>query len=142
MPIFRSAFSKRQEFHCPSGEKDFPIFEYDDTGELIMTEKKENVFEKIQSFEEEVLLKNIIQRCGLTGETLLASPENFGDSTVLPQTLLEAKQQSQKVQGFVDSLSDEDLDLLNSKGFDDFILAKIAALSANKEVKKESDDNE
>lgn len=144
MPEFRSAYSERVQFHCSSGDREFPIFQLNDVGEVIDSGKKENVFDKIQSYEDNVLLSNIIKRCGLTGESLSASPENFGDTTVLPKSLLDLKQSQDRVQGFVDSLSKSDLDLLNEKGFDEFISAKIAAkISAQTaDQKKEGDDNE
>lgn len=144
MPKFRSSFSDRVQFHCSSGEKEFPIFCLNEEGEVIDSGKKENVFAKIQTFEDDVLLSNIIKRCGLTGETLLPSSENYGDTTVLPTSLLDLKQSQGKVQDFVDSLSKSDLDLLNDKGFDEFISSKISALIAekNSDVKKDGDSNE
>jgi len=146
MAEFRSAFSDRVRCYCSSGSKEFPIFELDEKGDVVDTGKKENVWNKIQSYEDEVLLKNIIRRCGLTGETLEAKPEAFGDSTVLPKSLLDLKQSQDRVQGFVDSLSKSDLDLLNDKGFDEFISAKIAEKlsnqSADSNIVKEGGKNE
>lgn len=146
MPKFRSAFSDRVRCYCCSGSREFPIFELNEKGDVVDTGKKENVWDKIQSFEDEVLLKNIIRRCGLTGETLEAKLEAFGDSTVLPKSLLELKQSQDRIQGFVDSLSKSDLDLLNDKGFDEFISVKIAEKLSNQSTDsntaKEGDKNE
>lgn len=133
---------KRERFYCSSGDKEFPIFEYNEDGELVDTGRKENVYDKIQSYKDEVLLENIIKRCGLTGETLEAPKEAFGDSTVLPQSLLELKQNGQKVQSFVDSLSDDDLKSLNDKGFDAFLLDKLQAMKAKEQDNKGVNDNE
>lgn len=133
---------KHERYHSCSGNKEFPIFEYNEDGELVDSGKKENVYEKIQSYKDEVLLENIIKRCGLTGETLEAPKECFGDTTVMPKSLLELKQSGQKVQSFVDSLSDSDLILLNEKGFDAFILSKIADAKKASEKKDEVSDHE
>lgn len=141
--LFRTLSSDRVRIHCSSGEKEFPIFQLNDDGEVVESGKMENIDAKIQSFKDEVLLENIIKRCSVTGETLEAAKQYFGDSRVLPKSMLEAKIQQNNIQGFVDSLSENDLSLLNEKGFDAFLSSKIEALKSKpQEVKQEVSDNE
>jgi len=132
---------KRADIMSPAGSPTFPLFEENGDREVVMTDKVKNVFEEIQSHKDDCLLENIIRRASVSGESLVAPLETFGDTTQLPQSILEAHDQRQKVQSFVDGLSDGDLSLLNDKGFDGFLAAKIAEMQANKEV-KESDGNE
>ena len=137
---FRLPFEKSVKVFSSVGSKEAPIYEYNEEGELVLTDKKDNVYARIQSFKDEVLLENIIKRCALTGETLSAPEDCFGDSRMLPKDLLDLKQQGQKVQSFVDKLSDDDLQSLNEKGFDAFLMDKISALKEKKvveEVKKD-----
>lgn len=128
--IFRTAYGPKETVYSPVGEKEFPIYELDGDGNLVDTGKKTNVDAAIQSHKDSVLLENIIRRCSVTGETLSAPQECFGDSRVLPQSLLDAKIKSNRIQAFVDGLSDSDLALLNEKGFDEFLSSKIAAAAS------------
>lgn len=125
MPTFVSAFSKHKVLTCPSGEPNIPIFEYDENGELVDTGKTRNIDAEIQSHKDEVLLSKIIERSALTGETLAAPVECFGDATVLPKDLLDAHNRGQQVQSFVDSLSDDQLKILNDQGFDALVLSVL-----------------
>lgn len=142
MSSIRTAMSPRVRVFCDAGDPELPIFALNDQGEVIDTGKKKNTDKEIQSHKDEVLLSKIIERCGFTGETLIAPPECFGDASQLPKDLLDAHQKGQQVQRFVDSLDDNQLNLLNEKGFDALVLSvlekkKEAADSAASEVKKD-----
>lgn len=137
MSKFRTAYSKRERFEAPVGTHEVPTFGFDNDGELVVNGKT-NLFAEIQSHECETLLSNIIERCRLTGETLLAPDSAFGDSTTMPQSLVDLQDQVNKVESFTASLSADDLELIRSKGFDEYINVKIAAATAAKsEVKQD-----
>lgn len=141
--MIKTALSSRsQRYFCDSGTHEVPVFGLDDNGDVIITGSTD-LFAQIQSHKDEVLLDKIIARCALTGETLTCSDDSFGDSTILPKDLLEAKTQALKVDSFKSGLSSEDLSFLMEKGFDDFLKYKIeqaqsaAQSSAQSEVKDE-----
>ena len=139
MPTFTSAFSKHKVLTCPAGEPNIPIFEYDENGELVDTGKTRNIDAEIQSHKDEVLLSKIIERCGLTGETLVAPVECFGDATALPKDLLDAHNRGQQVQSFVDSLSDDQLKILNDQGFDALVLSVLDKKKADQSAAGQSE---
>lgn len=141
--MVKTALSPRSErFYCDIGTHDIPVFGLDENGEVVVTGSTD-LFAQIQSHKDEVLLDKIIARCALTGETLTCSDEAFGDSTILPKDLLDAKNQALKVDSFKSGLSSDDLSFLMEKGFDDFLKYKIeqaqsaAQSSAQSEVKDE-----
>lgn len=142
MPKFRTSFSERVRKYAGSGCPETPVFEFDENGELVDTGRKINTDAEIQSHKDEVLLSKIIERCGLTGESLLAPVESFGDATLMPRSILEAHEQAQRVQFFVNGLSDDDLKSLNEIGFDAFISEKIKAAAQKTVAAKEQSDHE
>lgn len=133
MSKFRTSSSERVRFQCDSGSHEVPTFEFDETGELVVSGKTD-LFAQIQSFKEDVLLDKILLRCSLTGESLMAPPEAYGDATVFPKDLLEAKQMSTGVDRFKSSLSSEDLSYLLDKGFDEFIKFKVSQAQSSESV--------
>lgn len=124
MSKFRTASSERVRFQADSGTREVPTFQFDDSGELIVSGKTD-LFAQIQSFKDDVLLDKILLRCSLSGESLEAPAEAFGDATILPKDLLEAKTMSNNVDSFKSSLSKDDLSMLLDKGFDEFIKFKV-----------------
>lgn len=134
---FPNPFSPRR-MTTPSGSDLFPEFVEKEQDVLERTGKMTNVYQKIQTYKDEVLLENILKRCLETGESLsVVAPSNYGDTTKLPKSLLEAHDQMQKADSFVNSLSEEDQSFLMEKGFDAFLADKIQKMQASKEDKKE-----
>lgn len=125
--LYRTGSSERVRFFSPVGTHDVPEFGFDDDGELVVTGQTD-LFKSIQAFEAESDLAKIVERCRLLGTDLSAPVEAFGDSTQLPKSLLEVQDQVNRVQEFTNSLSQEDLQVLSSKGFDQFIADKLAAI--------------
>lgn len=128
--LFKTAYGPKETVFSPQGDNEFPVFELNADGEVVDSGKKTDVNALIQTYKDGVLLENIIRRASMTGESFVAPSDCFGDSRVLPKDLLDAKLHSQRVQSFVDGLSDSDLALLNEKGFDEFLTSKIAAAAA------------
>lgn len=123
----------------PSGSDLFPEFVEKEQDVFEPTGKMTNVYKKIQTYKDEVLLENILKRCLETGETLsVVAPSNFGDTTKMPKTLLEAHDQLQKADSFVNSLSEDDQSFLMEKGFDAFLSDKIKKMQSSQEVKAQS----
>lgn len=129
------------QYVSPSGETVDHVFRFNEKHELVDTGKTVDIQKQIDSYLDDVLIEKIVQRSLMTGESFEASPEMFGDATKIPKSLLELQQEGQKVQNFVDGLSDSDLSRLNEVGFDSFMKEKIEAraaeLAAQKAAKSE-----
>lgn len=136
MSKFRTSSSDRIRFQADPGTREVPTFQFDENGDLVVSGKTD-LFAQIQSFKDDVLLDKILLRCSLTGDSFEASADAFGDATVLPKDLLEAKTMSNNVDSFKSTLSQDDLSLLLEKGFDEFLKFKIAQQSTAAEVKSE-----
>lgn len=131
---FPNPFAPRR-MTTPSGCDLFPEFVEKEQDVLVPTGKMTNVYKKIQTYKDDVLLENILKRCLESGESLsVVAPSNFGDTTKMPKSLLEAHDQLQKANSFVNSLSDDDQSFLMEKGFDAFLAEKIKNMQS---VKKE-----
>lgn len=114
-------------FRTPLGSRFVPIFELNEKDEVVDSGKRHDLYAEIQSYRESVELDKIVARSLISGETFLPPKEAFGDATILPHDPLEAMNLSKQAQFFMNSLSSEDKELLESKGFDAFIAEKIAA---------------
>lgn len=141
MSKFVSAYSEKQSFVCPSGTQEVPVFSVDENNDVVPSGKT-NLFAEIQSHLSEVVLDKLIARCELAGTSLEAPDEMFGDSTILPSDLLDAKSQINSVNAFKSSLSSDDLSLLLEKGFDEYVKIKLAAAVSSSDTVSEVISNE
>lgn len=127
--------SKRVRFETDSGTHEIPVIGLDENGETCVVGMTD-FFAEIQSHKDEVALDKIVARCTLTGEDLSAPEGSFGDTTIFPKDLLEAKQMEQRLESFTSKLEKTDLDFLYEKGFDEFLKMKVDSIK-KEEVKKD-----
>lgn len=126
MPKFKSQYDERIRVHQASGLKEIPVFQLDENNEVVDSGKRTNRYAEIQSHKDEVLIENIIKSALISGTSLAASDESFGDATLLPKDGLELNERSKAANAFYDSLNPEQKSLLASQGFDALIADVIA----------------
>lgn len=100
-PLFRTAYSGQIRSCTETGSpmQDEYGYEIDKYGRKILVKTGEtNLYEKIQESLEETKIENIIARV-TTGDTSMLRPDGiYGDLTDIPNNLIEARQQMQKLE--------------------------------------------
>lgn len=98
---FRTPYGEPQRFNCPTGTGERPIWEYeiDNNGrkKLAIT-GEQNIYEEIQAEAETVKIENILAKVAIGDMSDFRPDGIYQDVTQIPNNLIQAKQEMQKIE--------------------------------------------
>lgn len=107
---FKTPYGKKERVHCPEGERTRPIWEYeiDSKGrkKLVIT-GEENIYEQIQAELEDCKIENILAKVAVGDMSNFRPDGIYQDITDIPNNLIEARQEMQKVENLWKNLPSE-----------------------------------
>lgn len=98
---FRTAYSESIKKHAPAGEEEYPIWEYEINSkgnrELKITGYR-NRYEEIQAEKEDCMIENILKRVAIGDMSDFRPDGIYQDVTQIPNNLIDAKREMQKLE--------------------------------------------
>ena len=107
---FKTAYSEKERVYAPVGSRTRPIYEYviDNRGrKKLEITGEENIYEQIQEQLEDCKIENILARVALGDMSNFRPDGIYQDISELPNNLIEARQEMQKVENLWKGLSSE-----------------------------------
>ena len=99
--IGRTAYEKKERFHCPEGSRLQPIYEYviDNKGRKVLEQTGEkDIYLEIQADLEECKIENILARVAVGDMSDFRPNGIYADTTEIPNNMIEAMKQIQNLQ--------------------------------------------
>lgn len=108
--MFKTAYGKRENLYTPSGtelENEYG-YEINKKGQKVLVKTGEtNLHEKIQSYAEETKIENIMRAAAAGDNSHFMANGIYADIAEMPKTLIEAKQQIQKLENLWNEVPQE-----------------------------------
>lgn len=107
---FRSAYSGQVRINCPSGSETKKTYAYsiNEKGQKVLeVNGEENIYEEIQAQLEETKIENILRRVASGNMSDFRPDGIYQDITQIPNNLIEAKKEMQKIENLWNGLTNE-----------------------------------
>lgn len=107
---YQTAYGSHKSFHVPTGDGTEPTFEYviKPSGEKILEQTgTKDVYSEIQAQAEECKIENILRRVAVGDMTDFRPDGIYADATVVPNNMVEAMQEIQKMHNIWNNLPGE-----------------------------------
>lgn len=107
---FRTAYSEQKRTHCPAGKetKDTYAYEINSKGQKELKRNGTiNVYQEIQAELEETKIENVLKRVAMGDMSDFRPNGIYQDITKVPNNLIEAKKEMQKLENLWNDLPNE-----------------------------------
>lgn len=107
---FKTAYSEKNRIIAPAGNEIEPIYEYqiDNKGRKYLTQTGEtNIYLEIQSHLESTKIENVLARVAVGDYSDFRPDGIYADVSEIPNNLVQAKQEMQKIENLWNTLSNE-----------------------------------
>lgn len=104
---FQTAYGSHKSYHVPTGDGTEPTYEYvvKESGAKVLEQTgTKDVYSEIQAQAEECKIENILRRVAVGDMTDFRPDGIYADATVVPNNMVEAMQQIQKMHTIWDKL--------------------------------------